>query len=222
MLSRKLILSGAYLQAFANVPSDILWTLEKIDASRAKTMESRPMDGDVWLFGYGSLIWNPLFEYEAKEVAMLHGWHRSFCLRTIAGRGCEETPGRMLSLEPGGFASGVALRLPKDKVDEELRIIWIREMVTGAYTPTWADVTLPDGRQITALAFVADPSHPYYESNSDVPHIARFIAAASGPMGTNADYVQKLQSALVDCNVKDSYIENLAAELTRLSADQDP
>lgn len=221
MLTRNLILSGVYFEAFAGLPGEALWTLEKIDASLAKALASRPADGEVWLFGYGSLIWNPLFECDAKEVATLHGWHRSFCLRMIAGRGCVKTPGRMLSLEPGGCASGLALRLPKDKVDEELRIIWIREMVTGAYIPTWADVTLADGRQISALAFVADPSHPYYEANTDVSHIAPFIAAASGPMGTNADYVQRLQSALADCDVKDPYIENLAAELTRLSADQD-
>jgi cation transport protein ChaC len=218
VLSRKSILSGAYLEAFAGVPEDILWSLEKIDASLGLAMKSRPAKGEVWLFGYGSLIWNPLFEYVSRERATLHGWHRSFCLRTIGGRGTAEAPGRMLSLEPGGFTVGVALRLPKESIDDELRMIWIREMVTGAYSPTWADVTLVDERKIKALVFVADPSHPYHESNSDVSHIAPLISAASGPIGTNVDYVRKLQSSLLNCNMPDPYVNALAAELDRLSA----
>lgn len=116
VLSRKLILSGAYLQAFASALGDTLWPLERIEASLNQTLEKRPRNTDVWLFGYGSLLWNPLFEFDAREIATLHGWHRSFCLRVVAGRGSVEAPGRMLSLEPGGSTTGVALRLPKESL----------------------------------------------------------------------------------------------------------
>ena len=218
MMTRKSILSGTYLQSFVSCLSEVLWTQEKIDLSLSEALKSRPAGGEVWLFGYGSLIWNPLFEYDAREVATLHGWHRSFCLRVIVGRGSPEAPGRMLSLEPGGSTRGVALRLPEANLDEELRIVWTREMVTGAYTPMWADVTLASGRSIKALAFVADPAHVFYESNVHASHIAPFMAAASGSMGSNVDYVRRLQSALLNCDIKDPYIDQLANELDRLSA----
>ncbi|WP_256971857.1 gamma-glutamylcyclotransferase [Paraburkholderia caledonica] len=221
VLSRKLILSGAYLQAFASALGDTLWPLERIEASLNQTLEKRPRNTDVWLFGYGSLLWNPLFEFDAREIATLHGWHRSFCLRVVAGRGSVEAPGRMLSLEPGGSTTGVALRLPKEKLVDELRIIWIREMVAGAYMPTWADVTLRDGRIVSALVFVANPSHPYHEANSDIAFIAPIISTASGDIGTNEEYVKRLQSSLADCEESDPYVDELAAELERLHASRE-
>ncbi|MGF6779280.1 gamma-glutamylcyclotransferase [Paraburkholderia sp. GAS334] len=217
MMTRKSILSGTYLRSFADCLSEVLWTQEQIDQSLSETLKSRPANGEVWLFGYGSLIWNPLFEYDAREIATLQGWQRSFCLRVIAGRGTRETPGRMLSLEPGGSTRGVALRLPAANLDEELRLVWTREMLTGAYTPTWADVALDNGRLLKALAFVANPAHPFYESNTQVLHIAPFVAAASGLLGSNVDYVRRLQSALLNCDIKDPYIDQLATELDRLS-----
>jgi cation transport protein ChaC len=220
VLSRKLILSGAYHEAFASALGDILWPLEKIEASLNDTLAVRPAGGEVWLFGYGSLIWNPLFEFDSRTVGTLHGWHRSFCLRIVAGRGSVQTPGRMLSLEPGGSTSGVLLRLPADKVLDELRIIWIREMVAGAYIPMWADVRLADGRQINALVFVANPTHPFHEPDSDIARIASIISRASGQIGPNSDYVRKLQASLLDYDMRDPYVDALVGELNRLDIAQ--
>ncbi|WP_336601649.1 gamma-glutamylcyclotransferase [Paraburkholderia bengalensis] len=211
-------MSGAYQDAFASALGDVIWPLEKIEASLNHTLAARPADGGVWLFGYGSLIWNPLFEFDARRVGTLHGWHRSFCLRVVAGRGSVETPGRMLSLESGGSTDGVVLRLPADKLVEELRLIWIREMIAGAYIPTWADIILADGRKIKALVFVANCLHVYHEINSDISHIAPIIANASGSIGTNADYVRILQSSLQDCDIHDRYVDTLVDELDRLKA----
>ncbi|WP_044044272.1 gamma-glutamylcyclotransferase [Caballeronia insecticola] len=220
MLSRQSILSGAYHQAFSDVPEDILWPLEKIHASLNETMESRPKDGEVWLFAYGSLLWNPLFEYADRRVATLSGWHRSFCLRTIAGRASVEAPGRMLSLERGGESAGVILRLPDEGLNDELRMIWVREMVTGAYRPTWAKVTLTNGQELTALAFVAETSHPHHENNSEAAVVAPIISAASGALGTNLDYVRKLHQALRQNNLHDAYIDALIAEIDNRAARQ--
>lgn len=218
MLSRKHILSGAYHEAFASALGDVLWPLEKIEESLNDTLAARPNSGEVWLFGYGSLIWNPLFEFDSRAVGTLHGWHRSFCLRVVAGRGSVQRPGRMLSLEPGGYTGGVLLRLPTDKVFDELRIIWIREMVAGAYVPTWADVRLEDGRGINALVFVANPTHPLHEPDSDIARIASIISQASGEIGPNSDYVRKLQSSLLDYDMQDPYVDALVEELDRLDA----
>ncbi|SIT46976.1 Cation transport protein ChaC [Paraburkholderia ribeironis] len=218
MLNRNAIRSGAYLESFDSLPSEMLWTQERIDASLAQTLQRRPHDGEVWVFAYGSLMWNPISDFDSRRTATLHGWHRSFCIRLIAGRGTPEQPGRMLALEPGGSTQGVALRLGGASLEEELRILWIREMVTGAYRPTWAPVTLDDGTQLAAIAFVAKPDDLQYERDARTAAIAPLMAVATGLFGTNAEYVFKLQHALADSGLCDPYIDEIASELTRISS----
>lgn len=123
----------------------------------------------------------------------------------------------MLSLEAGGSTTGIALKPPYGRIDEDLRVIWIRETVNGAYIPTWAPITFQDGTTKTALVFVANPNHVWHETHADIPHIASFVAAASGPLGTNADYVRQLRSALKACDLTDRCVEDLAAELDRIA-----
>lgn len=217
MLNRNAICSGAYLESFDSLPKELLWTQQQIDASLAQTLAARPgQSSDVWVFAYGSLMWNPVSDFDSRRIATLHGWHRSFCMRLIAGRATPEQPGRMLSLEMGGSTQGVALRLCGTTLEEELRILWIREMVTGAYRPVWTPVTLEDGTDVDAIAFVSEPSNQQYEGDAEPAVIAPLMAAASGLFGTNAEYVYKLQAALADCGLKDAYIDELAAELTRV------
>ncbi len=151
MLTRQLISSGAYLATFDTLPEAFLWTSERIERSLSETMQARPCAGDVWIFAYGSLIWNPLLNFTERQIATLDGWHRSFCLHMLGGRGNRETPGRMLALEPGGVTQGIALRVAEAAAAEELRLVWTREMVTGAYRPTWAELTMADGSHATAL-----------------------------------------------------------------------
>ena len=216
MLTRQAINSGEYLEHFESLPN--LWTQERIDRSLAETLKRRPADAlDVWVFAYGSLMWNPMVEFDRREVATLHEWHRSFCLRLIIGRGSEEHPGRMLALEPGGCTQGVALRLPQAKLDEELRLMWVREMVLGSYQPTWAPVTLNDGTQTHAIAFVADPGLDQFEADSRVATVAPIVSLASGMLGTNAEYLFKLQAALDELGLRDDYIEQLVGALMPIS-----
>ncbi|HTR10183.1 MAG TPA: gamma-glutamylcyclotransferase [Paraburkholderia sp.] len=219
MLNRDAICSGAYLESFNFLPPDILWTQAQIDQSLAETMAKRPAGEDVWVFAYGSLIWNPLSSYDERVAATLHGWHRSFCIRLVAGRGTPQRPGRMLALEPGGSAQGVALRLAAASLEDELRILWIREMVTGAYTPTWTTVTLATGETKPALAFVANGCRQY-ESDSSPSAIAHVIAAAQGALGSNAEYVFRLKQALADCALADAYVEEVARAIARLQTNQ--
>ena len=216
MLTREAINSGAYLEHFESLPN--LWTRERIQSSLTQTMEARPADAaDTWIFAYGSLMWNPMVEFEKRQTAILHGWHRSFCLRMVAGRGSPENPGRMLALRPGGHTNGVALKLPDALLDDELRLIWIREMVLGSYRPTWASITLADGAETHALAFVADESREQFEPDSCVATVAPLIGTAAGKFGSNSEYLLKLREALFECGLRDSYIEELASEIERLS-----
>ncbi|CAG9269038.1 cation transport protein ChaC [Paraburkholderia unamae] len=216
MLNRDAIRSGAFLESFNFLPPGMLWTQSQIDQSLAQTMARRPTGEDVWIFAYGSLMWNPLSCYDRREIATLQGWHRSFCIRLLAGRGTPQRPGRMLALEPGGCTQGVALRLATTTLDEELRILWTREMLTGAYTPTWTTVTLATGETQHALAFVASNCERQYEADSHPAKIARLIAHAQGPLGTNAEYVFRLRQALADCALSDPYIEDVAHALAGL------
>ncbi|CAD6533349.1 Glutathione-specific gamma-glutamylcyclotransferase [Paraburkholderia hiiakae] len=215
MLNRDAIRSGAFLESFNFLPPGLLWTQARIDQSLAETLAKRPAEADVWVFAYGSLMWNPLSRFDARVSATLHGWHRSFCIRLVAGRATPQRPGRMLALEPGGHTEGVALRLAAATLDEELRILWTREMLTGAYTPAWTTLTLATGETRHALAFVANECPQQYEADSTPATIARQIAQAQGPLGTNAEYVFRLRQALADCALTDTYIEEVAQALAR-------
>jgi cation transport protein ChaC len=217
MLTRNAIASGAYLENFEALPEGLRWSRERIEQSLASTMRERRHPGDIWIFAYGSLIWNPLLDFAEQRPAVLHGWHRSFCLRIVAGRGTPEVPGRMLALEPGGSTQGVAFRLCETSAAEELRLMWIREMVAGSYCPRWADITLDDGSTARAIVFTANPAGPQHEADASVATVAPMVAAASGFFGTNADYVFRLRQALQELGAQDDYIAALADELQRHS-----
>lgn len=177
------------------------------------TLRRRPQDGPVWLFAYGSLIWNPLIHFVESSLGCLDGWRRSFCLRMLGGRGNPEQPGRMMSLVRGGYTQGLALRLDETQLEAELRLVWSREMVGGSYRPEWADVVLADGRMAQAIIFTADPENALHEADDSIPTIAPVIAAAHGPLGSNRDYVLKLDTTLRSLGIQDEYIQTLAALL---------
>ncbi len=98
----------------------------EFQASLDRVVAEHPAGTDCWVFAYGSLIWNPLFEHDAREVAVIHGFHRAFCLWSRMGRGTPERPGLMLGLDRGGRCHGVALRIPAARVCDELTLLWRR------------------------------------------------------------------------------------------------
>ena len=185
-------------------------TLALAVGATASTDSEKTADGDVWLFAYGSLIWNPQLRHGARRVATLSGWHRRFCQKLLAGRGTPQTPGRMLGLCPGGETRGLIYRIAAADLHNELRLVWIREMAMGAYVPIWVDVTLDDGTQVKALTFVANSSHPHFDDIGDLPSVAAAIAHASGDWGSNAEYLWRLQSSLSAHAIDDVYIRRLA------------
>jgi cation transport protein ChaC len=179
MLTRQAIDSGEYLDHFESLPN--LWTTDRVERSLAETMKLKPAGtGSVWIFAYGSLMWNPMVHFDRRQIATLHGWHRSFCLRMDIGRASPETSGRMLALESGGHTHGVALKLSPSTMAEELRLVWIREMVLGSYRPTWAPITLNDATATYAIVFVADTSREQYATDSCVSTVAPLVASATG------------------------------------------
>ena len=218
MLTRKLIESGAYLDHFRGLDPAICWNDERQARSIAETLASAPsQEAGIWIFGYGSLIWNPMLRFDERRWATLPGWRRSFCLGMVAGRGSPEQPGRMLAVQPGGSIRGVALRLPDAKVHDELRLLWRREMPTGAYVPTWGTAVLDDGRQVVSLVFAANADHPMHAVDTSITTVAPLVAAASGPYGSNAEYVIRLDDELVAARATDAYVHSLASAVKALT-----
>lgn len=211
ILQREHLDDGSFGQRLG-MPAELTWSQAQLDASLAALLGARP-PGPVWVFGYGSLMWNPLLQVEQQARATLHGWQRSFCMRTTAGRGTPERPGRMLSLEPGGQAQGLALRLREATLAAELRALWRREMVTGAYRPRWLPVELADGGSVQAIGFVANPTHPQHEADASVAAVVPVIACAVGAFGANTDYVHALAQALAAHGLQDDYVAAIRARL---------
>jgi glutathione-specific gamma-glutamylcyclotransferase len=218
VLSRAILGNGEYRKLLA-LPDHLSLSDAEIEASLKATFDARP-DGAIWIFGYGSLMWNPTVEFECREVATLLGWHRSFCLRSISARGSASRPGRMVSLETGGLTQGVAFRLREDDVASELRLLWAREMPSGSYCPLWVPVQLASGPTVMAIAFVANPEHPSHDADASVETVARSVAVAVGVVGSNAEYVQAIEQTLAGLNIHDPYVSAIAQAVKALSADK--
>ncbi len=184
-------------------------TEEELLASRRAILADHPPGEDLWLFGYGSLIWNPCFEFVQQRVGRVLGYHRQFCLWTHLGRGTRERPGLMLGLERGGSCTGVAFRIAADLIDVELDIIWRREMVTAAYRPSWVALDL-GGERRKGVAFLINPAHDRYAKNLTEARVADAIAVAGGPLGPCSDYLFNTVTHLRELGIADRRLERLA------------
>ena len=216
MLTRDFLQKADCKTAFGIIDEALLLTPAQRHASLQCTLSRRPDNSPVWIFGYGSLMWNPIFEADRVSPASLNGWHRAFCLRLTAGRGTAAQPGRMLALKEGGQTTGLAFRLPEAQLHDELELLWKREMLTGCYIPTWTELTLADRQQVTALAFVMNPNHPFFEADTRSQIIAPLIACASGPLGTNAQYLFALEQELNNHGMHDECMVELVMQVRQL------
>ena len=216
-LTRELILSGSIRRAAAATAGMVLLSEAEIEASLDRTLAAQPVPGDVWVFGYGSLIWNPAFAYAESRIGLVHGWHRRFCLWTVTSRGTPEQPGLMLGLDRGGSCRGMAFRLNPAEARHELDIIWRREMIGGAYRPHWVTVRTADGPK-PGIAFTIDRNHPRYTGPMDDETVARTIAKASGWLGPCSDYIVKTAASLTALGIRDRALDILKERVACLKA----
>lgn len=144
----------------------------------------------LWVFGYGSLLWNPGFEPAERMTATLNGYHRSFCMLSIHHRGTESDPGLVLALDAaeGAQCTGVALRVAPDQQAGVLAMLRERELISSAYLERTLPLTLSDGRRIEALAYVVDADHRQY-CRLSLETQATMIARARGQRGANTEYL---------------------------------
>ncbi|MEH2921505.1 gamma-glutamylcyclotransferase [Samsonia erythrinae] len=210
MLTRDFLQKADCRTSFGSIDETLLLTPQQRADSLERTLARRPAGGAVWVFGYGSLMWNPVFDAEEVCLATLTGWQRAFCLRLTVGRGTASQPGRMLALKPGGQTTGLAFRLQTDSLREDLELLWKREMMTGCYRPLWCELQRKNGAPLTALVFVSEPEHPLNEQDTCIQSVAPLIARASGPLGTNAQYLFALEQELKNHNTEDKNVSELA------------
>lgn len=190
------------------------------EATRQAALAER-LDGDLWVFAYGSLMWDPAFHFAEVRRAQAEGYRRRFCLRTTLGRGTPEKPGLMAALDSGGNCHGLAFRIERQKVDEETRVIWAREMIMPAYDPTFIPVATPQG-PVEALAFVINPGAEHYLRDLSVEETARYIAAGIGIFGRNLDYLDNLAEhfAVLDIDDQEFFgLHALARQIAESPAD---
>ena len=175
------------------------------------------MHDTLWVFGYGSLIWDPGFPVAERRIARLEGWHRSFCMRSIHHRGTVENPGLVLALDraEGATCTGVAFRVEPGHEATTLFALRERELVSSAYL----EMTLPvltDEGTLDALAYVIDPDHAQYCHLSHEEQ-AQIIAEATGGRGRNRDYLWSTAAHLADLGIADPDLEWLAQRVRALT-----
>ena len=199
----------------ASAPGLRLLTDEERAASLAATLAGRPETGcGVWLFAYGSLIWNPALHFDMRRLARVHGWHRSFCLVTRAGRGTPDNPGLVLGLDRGGACTGAAFRVPEALVVEELALLWRREMLSGSYRRRWVRVRGADGTPFGhAIAFTIHRGGENYAGRLAQAEVVQRLSTARGALGSAADYLFRTCDGLRSLGIRDVGIEALARQV---------
>ena len=190
-------------------------------ASLEAFLKTRP-SGPVWIFAYGSLIWNPAMKTAEARVARIDGLHRSFCLSMTVGRGTPDMPGLALGLDEGGSCLGMAYRIADDDLATELPILWGREMLLGGYSPQWVEVRDRNGTVFGhAIAFVVDRQDRLYAGKLASTQVASRLASAAGSWGTAADYLFRTRDALRMHKIPDAALEGLSLLVEVFQSDDD-
>lgn len=174
----------------------------------------------MWVFGYGSLLWNPGFEPVETVLASLTDYHRSFCMRSIHHRGTEVDPGLVLALDerPGGCCQGLALRVQDTQQVEVLTYLRDRELISSAYLEKTLKVVLGDGREVEAVTYVIDANHEQYCGGLGHEEQAQIIATAVGGLGPNTEYLHNTATHLTELGIQDAEMDWLSARVRVLSA----
>lgn len=173
----------------------------------------------MWVFGYGSLIWNPGFDPVETVLANCAGYRRGFFMRSIHHRGSEAEPGLVLALDQSNehVCQGVALRIPDDQVDQVWADLRERELISAAYTEVMVDLALADGRLVRALAYVVDRDHWQYCGALSLDEQAGIIARAVGERGPNTEYLYNTAAVLQELGIQDAELDQLVSDVQSIA-----
>lgn len=166
-----------------------------------------------WVFGYGSLIWNPGFSFVSSQLGMLRGAHRSLSIISHHHRGTPDVPGLVFGLARGGSCRGMAFEVSESVWDEVRAYLDARELVTSVYRDVWRPVTLADGRRVSALAYVVDEAHEQFAGSLPVAEQLAIIRAGVGISGRNVDYVINTANMLSQLGIRDKRLADIVRQL---------
>ena len=183
---------------------------EDREATRSTALAGR-LNDDLWVFAYGSLMWDPAIRIVEIRRATVQGFHRRFCLKTEIGRGSKAAPSLMAGLDIGGECHGLAFRIPANAVNHETEILWMREMIGNAYIPLFKAVVTPQG-SVEALAFVMDRASPRF-ADLNSAQAAGIIATGRGVLGTNLEYFDHLADHVAVLGIQDEVFEAIRSQL---------
>lgn len=175
-----------------------LLTDAELTPGLAAMIAERPIPADgLWVFGYGSLIWQPEFIYSERRIGTVHGYHRRFCLLQRRFRGSAANPGLVLALDEGGSCEGIAFRLTGTEAAETLLPVWRREMRGNGYIGRWVPVETPEGT-VQALTFLVNRASDRYTGRLSDEAVADRIATGAGHLGPSAEYLFRTVAACID------------------------
>lgn len=197
------------------LPDDWVQSEEDREACRARTLSGR-MDRDLWVFGYGSLMWDPGVHFSEVRRAFVPGVARRFILVDVnGGRGTRETPGAMAALDRGEGCHGLVFRIPAEVLEAETYSLWSRERIGGAYQPAFVTARTAQG-EVEALAFLAD--HEADQIDADLSHEdqVRLIATGAGILGTSLAYLENLAAHFDAMGIDDPEVSRLLADVRAL------
>jgi len=177
-------------------------------ASLATAREQWGGRGDLWVFGYASLIWRPEFDAVEQRPARVLGFHRALKMRSRVNRGTPECPGLVFALLPGGSCRGLAYRIERDRVDAELERLWEREMPNAVYDARWLPCRTPQGT-VQALGFTLDRRSPSFTGPLSDAEMIAILRSASGRFGSTLDYLIETAAGLATCGIRDREIDRL-------------
>jgi cation transport protein ChaC len=171
--------------------------------------------GDLWVFGYGSLMWRPGFDVLERVPARLIGLHRALCVYSFVHRGTPERPGLVLGLDRGGMCRGIAFRVAAKAREETIAYLRAREQVTSVYLETARRVVLEDEarRQVRALCYTVDRGHVQYAGRLGVGDAVHYVRQGHGRSGHNRDYVLETVRALEELGYRESELHLIAERL---------
>lgn len=172
---------------------------------------------DLWVFAYGSLMWDPALEFAEVRRGTTEGFERSFCLWDDGARGSVEHPGLMAALDRGRQCTGLVFRIAADKVEHETFVLFRREMIAEGYFPVWLTVATAQG-PVTALSFAADHGCDTIVPGLPLDEQARMIAHAEGDLGSNFEYLDNMHAQLSLLGIEDAQVNALYARVTALRA----
>lgn len=173
---------------------------------------------DLWVFGYGSLIWRPDFDFAERRPALVHGWHRALKMWSRINRGTPERPGLVFGLLSGGCCRGVVFRIPRQHGADTLAQLWRREMATAVYDPRWLHAQTPEG-PVRALAFTLSRRSPSHTGELSEEEYRAIFALATGIYGTTFDYAHRTLEELRRHDIRDRNLEKLLRLIQRHSSE---